>query len=62
MYSNFLLLERLLSELLCKNMDTHTQTHTHTLRDSDEYSIVAFCKNVTILHLLKKSSAFKYMK
>ena len=26
---------------------THTQTHTHTL-DSDEYSIVAFCKNATI--------------
>ena len=28
---------------------THTHTHTHTHTDSDEYSIVAFCKNATII-------------
>ena len=44
MYSNFMLLDRLLFELSCKNMETHTHTHTYT--DSEEYSIVAFCKNV----------------
>ena len=27
---------------------THTQTDTHTHKDSEENSIVAFCKNVTI--------------
>ena len=29
-----------------KHGNTHTHAHTHT--DSDEYSIVAFCKNATI--------------
>ena len=29
-----------------KHTQAHTQTRTHT--DSDEYSIVAFCKNATI--------------
>ena len=43
MYSNFMLLDLLLFELPCKN------THTHTHTDSDKYSIVAFCKNSTII-------------
>ena len=51
-YSNFMFLDQLLFELSCKNthghMHTHTHTNTHTHRDSDEYSIVAFCKNATI--------------
>ena len=42
MYLSFLFLDQFLFELLCKN------TYTHTHRDSDEYSIVGFCKNVTI--------------
>ena len=41
MYSNFMFLDRLLFELLCKNTETHT--------DSDEYSLVAFCKNATMI-------------
>ena len=41
MFSNIMLLDRLLFELSCKN------THTHT--DSDEYSIAALCKNATII-------------
>ena len=40
MCSSFMLLDRKLFELSCKN--TETQTHT----DSDEYSIIAFCKNI----------------
>ena len=44
MYSNFVLLGRFLFELSCKN--THTHKHTH--RDSNEYPIVVFSKNVTI--------------
>ena len=43
MYSNFMFLDRLLFELSCK------KTHTHTHTDCDEYSIVAFCKNTTII-------------
>ena len=44
-------LDRFLFELSCKN--THirkhtTHTHTDTHKDSNEYSIVAFCKNATI--------------
>ena len=37
------------------NTHTHTHTHTHTRthtdadKDSNEYSIVAFCKNATII-------------
>ena len=60
MYSNFMFLDRLLFELSCTNTETrkhrntetqkhgNTHTHTHTHRDSDEYSIVAFCRNATI--------------
>ena len=49
MYSDFVFLDRFLFELLCKNTHTHTQTHTHTHRDSNEYPIVAFSKNTTII-------------
>ena len=47
-YLNFMFLDRFLFELSCKNTETrkHGKTETHT--DSDEYSIVALCKNVTI--------------
>ena len=45
MYSDFVFLDRFLFELLCKN--THTDTQTHT--DSNEYPIVAFSKNATIM-------------
>ena len=38
MYLNFMFLDQFLAK-------THTHTHTHT--GSDEYSIVAFCKNTT---------------
>ena len=48
-YSNFMLLDRLLFELSCKNTHKHTHTDAHTHTDSDEYSIVAFCKNATII-------------
>ena len=37
MYSNFVFLDRFLFELSCKN--TQTRKHTHTHRDSNEYSI-----------------------
>ena len=53
MYSDFVFLDRFLVELSCKNTHTHTQTHrhthTHTHRDSNEYPIVAFSKNATII-------------
>ena len=45
MYSDFVFLDRFLFELSCKN--THTHRHTHT--DSNEYPIVAFSKNATII-------------
>ena len=32
-----------------KNTHTDAHTHTHTHRDSDEYSIVAFSKNATMI-------------
>ena len=59
MYSDFVFLDRFLFELSCKNTHTHTHTHghthththtrTHTHRDSNEYPIVAFSKNATII-------------
>ena len=58
MYSNFMFLDQLLFELSCKNTETqkhantHAYTHTYTRArthtDSDEYCIVAFCKNATL--------------
>ena len=47
MYSDFVFLDRFLFELSCKNTHTHKHTHTHT--DSNEYPIVAFSKNATII-------------
>ena len=44
MYSDFVFLDRFLFELSCKN------THTNTHRDSNEYPIVAFSKNATIIN------------
>ena len=49
MYSDFVFLDRFLFELPCKNTHTHKHGHTHTHRDSDEYPIVAFSKNATII-------------
>ena len=49
MYSDFVFLYRFLFELSCKNTHTHTDTHTHTHTDSNEYPIVAFSKNATII-------------
>ena len=52
MYSNFILIDRLLFELSCKNTETRKHRNTETLKHgnthTDEYSIVAFCKNATI--------------
>ena len=45
MYLNFRFQDQFLFELLCKNTHTHKHTHTDTHNDSDEYSIVVFCKN-----------------
>ena len=54
MYSDFVFLDRFLFELSCKNTHTHTHkhthTHTHTHTDSNEYPIVAFSKNATIIN------------
>ena len=47
MYSDFVFLDRFLFELSCK----HTHTHTHTHKDSNEYPIVAFSKNATIINV-----------
>ena len=41
-------------ELSSKNTHTHRCTHTHT--DSDECSIVGFCKNATIITNLKEQA------
>ena len=49
MYSNFVFLDQFLFELPCKNTHTQTQKHTHMHRDSNEYPIVAFSKNATII-------------
>ena len=46
MYYNFMFLDQLYFELLCKK---HTCTRMHTHKDSEEYSIVAFCKNTNII-------------
>ena len=51
MYSDFVFLDRFLFELSCKNTHTHTRTHTHTHTDSNEYPIVAFSKNATIIRM-----------
>ena len=40
-------LDQSLFELPCKKPWKHT--HTDADKDSDEYSIVAFCKNATII-------------
>ena len=49
LYSNFIFIDRLHFELSCKNTEIQKhRNHTHTQRDTDEYSIVAFCKNTTI--------------
>ena len=62
MYSNFMFIHQLHFELSCKHTETrkyrNTETHTHT--DSDEYSIVAFCKNETII--IKTCSLIKFMR
>ena len=41
-YSNFMFLDRLLFELLCKNTETrkHTHTHTHTHTQCDGYVVL----------------------
>ena len=54
MYSDFVFLDRFLFELSCKN--THTHKHTHTHRDSNEYPIVAFSKNATIITISNTST------
>ena len=56
MYSDFVFLDQFLFELSCKNTHTHTHKHgrTHTHRDSNEYSIVAFSKNATIIKVYKQ--------
>ena len=57
---NFMFLGRIFLSYRAKTWKhTHTETHTHTdgnthtytdaHKDSDEYSIVAFCKNATII-------------
>ena len=56
MYSDFVFLDRFLFELSCKNTHTHTHTHTHT--ESNEYPIVAFSKNATIM---KMSSRYHWL-
>ena len=55
MCSNFTFLDQLLFELLCKN--THTDTHIHTHTGFDEYSIVSFCKNATIMIYLNEEDS-----
>ena len=59
MYSNFVFLDRFLFELSSKththtHTNTHTHTHTHTHTDSNEYPIVAFSKNATIIKIKDK--------
>ena len=50
MYSDFVFLDGFLFEYRAK---THSHTQTHTHRDSNEYPIVAFSKNATIIiHIL----------
>ena len=47
MYSDFVLVDRFL--FLSYRAKTHTHRNTHTHRDSNEYPIVAFSKNATII-------------
>ena len=56
MYSDFVFLDRFLFELSCKNTHTHTNTDTQTHTDSNEYPIVAFSKNATIINISIKNS------
>ena len=58
MYSKFMFIDQLLFELSCKNMETQKHGNTHT--DSDDYSIVAFCKNATIISLQMVQSSKYY--
>ena len=46
MYLNFMFLDQLPVLFECKHTLTHARTHAHT--DSEEYSMVVFCKNATI--------------
>ena len=56
-YSNFVLIDRLLFELSYKTQKHETQKHrnTETHTDSDEYSVVAFCKNATRIKIASSS-------
>ena len=52
MYSNFVFPDQFLFELSCKNTHTHKHGNTHNTyihRDYNEYPIVAFSKNATII-------------
>ena len=44
-----MLLDQFLFELSCKNPHRNTHTHIDAHKDSDEYFIVSFCKNATII-------------
>ena len=49
MYLSFIILDQFFLSYRAKT-HTHTWKHTHTdAYNSDEYSIVAFCKNTTII-------------
>ena len=58
---NFMLLDRFLYELPCKNThgNTHTHTHTDAHKDSDEYSIVEFYKKLIAYYLYLKVKIVK---
>ena len=45
MYSNFMFLDSIFF-----SYHTQTNTHRYTHKDSDDYSIVAFCKSATITY------------
>ena len=49
MYLNFMFLDGIPFELSRNTMKTHTHTHIYAHKDSDEYFIVAFCKNATLI-------------
>ena len=53
MYSNFVFLDQFLLSYRAKT-HTHTHTNTHTHRDSNEYPIVAFSKNATIIRVVNE--------
>ena len=57
-YLNFMFLDQCLLELSCKKTHGNTHTHTDAHKDSDECSIVAFCKNATITLLCKVVNDF----